>query len=223
MFILGLGGVYVDKFIYTEAVSLASFERYTNTMLCVLSLELIIILILELWERKYNNLVCVMAVLVIVGVLSPVENTGKYLMRVYPEEQHNQRENTDEFSKKLINNCEPGSNVYFLSQSDYGKNYIYVKFMIRPNLSLQSIAGDDYNWCFVNEADSSNIYFKEMHLEEWKEIIFESGKYDYFAMMKCDDYIRNEFESIFAKADEIIDNAIYRVDAKNKKLILVSN
>jgi len=222
MFILGLGGVYVDKFVYTEAVSLASFERYTNTVLCMLLLESLCIFVIELGDCNCKWLPSIVVVLIIVSTFSPLENTGKYLKRGYPEEEYSQREKTDAFAKKMVEICESGSNVYFLSQSDYGKRYIYVKFMIRPYLSLQSVAGDDYNWCFVRKADPNNIYFKEMHLEEWKDVIFKSGKYDYFAIMKSNAYIKDEFASLFSSPEAIIDNAIYRVDARNEKLILIS-
>lgn len=223
LFYFGLGGVYVDKFVYTEALSLASYERYVNTLLCVLTIQLVVIFSIEMKNWNKTNQRIIITVCLVILAISPIGNTGKFLLRIYPKEAKVIRAASNDFSRKLVENCEPGSTVYFLAQSDYGTKYIYVKFMIRPYLALQSVAGDDYNWCFVDEADPNNIYFKEMHLEDLEYILFESSKYDYFALMRSDDYFRNEFADAFSNPAEIADYSVYWIDKENKCLRLVSN
>lgn len=220
VFIFGLGGVYVDRFVHTEAIRLASFERYVNALLCMLMLEVVCVLFIENDLHNKSSIILFVAPAILFAI-SPINNSLMYLKREYPIYEKKERELTDAFSQELLNACEPGSKIYFLSQSDYGIQYIYVQFMIRPNLSLQSIAGDDYNWCFVDSADSQNIYFKEMHSDAWKKEIFQSNVYDYFALMRCNEYFRREFVDCFESPDEIEENCIYRVDAIKEKLIRV--
>ena len=216
VYYIGLGGVYVDKFVPTEAVQLASFERYTNTFFCMIIMEIFIIIIAS--DRNNRHFYLLFSFLIVLGVVSPISNIGKYVTRQYPQEEHSIRSKADIFAEELCMKCEPNSTVYFVCQADYGTQYTFVKFMIRPYLFLQSTEGDDYNWCFVERADPNNIYYKQMSNAQWEEIIFEPDTYDYFAIMNCDDYFKKEFGSLFKDLDTLTSNCVYRVNHEDRCL-----
>lgn len=221
VYFIGLGGVYVDKFVKTEAETLASFERYTNTLFCMLLLEILVIVFLECKKHTLHRSLILVS-LVVTGLASPLSTTYLYLTRYYPYGEQQERKYTDYISEELKAIGEPGDQVYFISQSNTGTHYLYVKFMLRPELNLQSTAGNNYNWCFVDKADPENMYYKEMHAEDFRKELFGEHKYKWVAIMQCDEYFKSEFKELFAEPGDIMDNSIYQIDYDHDKLVKIT-
>ncbi|WP_026491165.1 hypothetical protein [Butyrivibrio sp. XPD2002] len=214
-FLFGLGGVYMDKFVYTEAVSLASYTRYVNTLVNVLLVELVLFYLTDSSIPSSRIAVITLGVLLIIA---PINNIFSYITRAYPRTQHEARKDADLFAQEIVENCNDGANVYLVSQRDRGWDYLVIKFMSRPSICLQSIVGDDYNWSFVKEDDPNDIYVKEMSLERWSNELFEEDMYDYVAISKVDSYFQETFISIFMNIDNVLPHSIYRVNRERRLL-----
>lgn len=219
IFWFGLGGVYADKFIYSEAVNLASFERYFNTVIAVILFEMVSLLLLN--HHKWRKPKAIVILPIILILLSPNDGATSYLKREYYQNENKSREEANRFAEIITETCEINSYIYLVSQSGNGWwDYTVAKFMIRPGLALQSTANNDYNWRFIKEGNADDIYSKEMHREEWETIIFDSNKYQYVAIAKVDNYFIEEFEPMF-ETTSINNRSIYKIDRDNRKLELL--
>ncbi len=220
-FLFGLGGVYMDKFVATEAVTLASYARYVTTALSVPIIELLLLFIIDDREGKVKYIGMILAAVIL---LSPIPNSIKFVTRQYPVEEGIERADADAFAGELVEHCEDNSTVYLISQRNKGWDYLVVKLMSRPHLALQSIEGDDYNWSFAETANPDDIYTKEMTAEAWSKELFDDDLYDYVAIAKSDAYFSENFRGLFEESvDTVYPHSIYRVDRENRMLTPVIN
>lgn len=220
-FIFGLGGVYMDKFVYTESVALASYPRYMNTVINILLIEIVIMLLLHYGGRKLN-VISIMLVLMV--IISPINNWSKYIKREYYIEEESARHEADEFAYELLNTCEKGSKVYLVSQGTYGdgwRDYLVAKFLTKPYLTFQSTEGNNYNWSFIEKKNPDDIYTKEMTPEQWSKELFNEDGYDYVAIAKPDTFFQDTFISLFQNTEVIAPHSIYMVDKEKQLLIPV--
>lgn len=218
VFLFGLGGVYMDKYVYTEAVALASYERYVNTVINILVIELSLMIMTDREIYNVRNSCILLAVII---AASPINTSIQFLSREAVKQTQQARMDADSFAAEIVENCEEGSRIYLVSQGNKGWDYLVIKFMSRPYLSYQSIAGDDYNWSFAEQADPSDIYTKRMTPDLWREELFESDDYDYVAIARSDNYLQTEFISLFKDTDTIKPHSIYRIDRSNQILVPV--
>lgn len=220
VFLFGLGGVYMDKFVDTESVTLASYARYVSTVVNVLLVEIVLLFLMDKKNSSHGRLVVVLSVLIL---LSPVTNSLKYISRAYPDEEAALRQDANEFADYIMNNCEDGSRVYLVSQRNRGWDYLVIKLMSRPGIILQSIEGNDYNWSFAEKRNPDDIYTKEMSLDQWSGELFDEDKYDYVAIARSDNYLQNTFITMFDGVKSIEPHTIFRVDREKRKLLPVVN
>lgn len=216
IFLFGLGGVYMDKYIHTEAVALASYTRYVNTVINVLVIELFLMVMTD--SKIYNVRYSCILLAVIIAV-SPIDASIQFLSREDVRQERQERMDADSFAAEIVENCKEGSRIYLVSQGNRGWDYLVIKLMSRPYVSYQSIAGDDYNWSFAEQVDPADIYTKRMTIDIWREELFESDKYDYVAVARSDDYLQTEFISLFEDTDIIRPHSIYEIDHSNKRLV----
>ena len=219
VFWFGLGGVYVDKFIETESVAFASHSRYFNTIINSVSVETIVILIINKYDWKLEKYVYYLTIMLF--FIIPYDNTLQYIKQDLRLDEESSRSDANLFANEMKENCKTGSKVYIVSQNERGWfDYLVGKLMVRPLLAVQSTANNDYNWCFVEEADPNDIYSKQMSNEQWAHELFDNNEYDYVAISHVDDYFNKEFADMF-ESNIILEKAIYEVDRKERKLDLV--
>lgn len=219
VFWFGLGGIYIDKFIQQEALSLASYDRYYNTVIGIVFFELILLLLMNFHQWKNKKLVFLLPVFLF--MIFPIDYNISYVKREYYRYANRKRADANRFAQEMTEICEPDSHVYLVSQSSSGWwDYLVDKFMIRPYLAFQPISGDEYNWFFVEEKKTEDIYSVRMDRATWEELLFDSGTYDYVAIAEVDDYFLKEFSSLF-DTESITARSIYKVDTENRCLVLL--
>lgn len=215
LFLLGMGGVHMDKFVPADAVAFPSYPRYLNTVINILVIELFLMVMTD----KIYNVRCSCILLAVIIAVSPIDASIQFLSREDVKQQQQARMDADSFAAEIVEHCEEGSRVYLISQRNKGWDYLVIKFMSRPYLSYQSIAGNDYNWSFAEQADPADVYIKAMTIDLWSEELFESDDYDYVAIARSDDYLQAEFISLFKDTDVIKPHSIYKIDHSNKILV----
>lgn len=208
----------MDKYIYTEAVALASYTRYVNTVINVLAVDLFLMVMTDkkIYNVRYSGIL-----LAVIIAVSPINASVRFLSREDVRQEQQDRMDPDSFAEEILENCEVGSRIYLVSQRNRGWDYLVIKFMSRPYISYQSIAGDDYNWSFAEQVDPADIYTKRMTIDLWREELFESNNYDYVAIARSDNYLQTEFISLFQDTDIIKPHSIYKIDHDNKILVPV--
>jgi len=213
LFIVYVGGLlitYLFKFSDYEALQLASFDRYMNTVYLAGWIFILFVMLYCGCQKGWKSVVFAVLTLCLVMSATPMKRVGDYLQRKPVEASRNVRQNYETIISEIELYCDGDEKIYFISQETSGYDFWIVKFCARPN----SFA--DGNWSIGESFYDGDVWSKVITAEEWQSELVE--EYDMVALYKLNDYFVQEFGVVFENPQDIAVNEIYRVNKETKLL-----
>lgn len=213
LFVYGLGATYVSRFSEYEATRLASFERYMGSAYLVL---LLFVALAALWLA--SNAPGVVGTLLSVALLAlsvacaPAEDVASLATRSSVASAADFRAVYAPFSERILAQCAPGDDVYFVSQGSSGLDFWVVRFGSRP------VVIDNYPWSLGPAVDEGDVWSEDPGPEAWIDALVEGG-FEYVAVYRSDDRLSGEYAPAFQDPSSIGDETLYRVDPAERLLV----
>lgn len=204
IFVIGMCIIYMYKFSEYEALKLAAFNRYINTVYMSLFLFICISVIILL-NTKINKYIYLVGLIVFIVLCCPFDNMSKWIRRQIVDNASGFRSQYDEIVSETNKYAFDNAKIYFISQESDGLDSIVYKLSVRPYIS-----GGNYS---IGEPFYENdIWTKEKTVEEWRNELVEN--YDYVALYSLNSYFYTHYYQLFEDPDHIYNNRIYAVDKK---------
>ncbi len=203
IFAVGTVISYMYKFSEYEAVRLASFFRYMNTVFLMLYVFMVCLAVYAVANLKKLKAVGALAVVLISIMLVPryeinVELSGfaaeKSLWGI--EDIHALADYTNEV-------CNGKGNICFIAQEDNGFYKLVYTSLVKPNKV--------YPYWSIGEAFyEDDVYTQEISCSEWKEMLLK--EYDYVELYKLNDYFYENYSDAFLNPEEIGEGCFFKVN-----------
>ena len=202
IFVMGMCVIYMYKFSEYEALRLAAFNRYINTI--YMSMFLFICISFNiLLNTKINKGVFLIGLIMIIILCCPFDNMSKWISRQIIDDASGFRSQYDEIVSETNKYAFENAKIYFISQESDGLDSIVYKLSVRPYKS-----GGNYS---IGEPFYENdIWTKEKTAKEWQKELVEN--YDYVALYNLNTYFYTHYYYLFEDPDHIYNNHIYAVD-----------
>lgn len=210
IFVFGMCISYMYKFSKSEALGLASFERYINIVYMGLFMFIIIVLILDTLEIKNEIIIC-SGIIVFMCICAPVKIMLAYMYRSTVRASHGVRDTYSEIVNKTLDVVDGDDEVWFIAQETQGFERLIFKYSIRPN----------YNnawWSIGEPFYEGDEYTETKTADEWKQELKED--FEYVAIYSLNDYFYDNFSEVFTNSNDIGENRIYKVDKSSGMLTL---
>ena len=200
---VGMGLMYLFKFSQSEALELASFERYYSILFQ--SAWTVVLMGLVMMLKYWKPLGAAAAAAVLAGFLavaSPVTLMKQYLSHDAVRQSQDFRNRFVPLSGLLAENAKAEDRILMVCM-ECSDSY---PFVLRYATQLNHFEG----FCAAP-------YGPEVDPEEWAGQLWEN--YDYVALFRFDGDFSKEFGAFFEEDGQIQFDTLYRVDAGQKKLI----
>lgn len=219
IFVFGLCVMYMFKFEEYEAVRLASFTRYTNTVFlgAFITLGLIAVSAIDLApSRKMKHALAVLLMLSLL-LVSPVRQIYSFVRRDTVKESVAVRARYETLVEKINNVCTERSAVYFISQEDNGFDHWVVRFSVRP-VTVKPASSAVFDWS-IGEGPfyDGDIWTAVRTPEQWQAELLQA--YDYVALYRLNDYFCEHYSVLFENPAQIAENAVYLIDKETGLLV----
>lgn len=211
VYVAGLLLTYLFRFGDYEALRLASFERYMNTVYLAIWMFILLVTIYAccLWQNGKAAIMCAILFLIVVGS-APIHDIREYFHRKPVENSIEVRANYEKVVSEIEYYSDGNDKIFFVSQEDNGFDYWVVRFSVRPN-----VFGDG-NWSIGEPFYAGDVWTKTITAKEWQNLLVE--EYDMVALYELNDYFLEEFAGIFANPEDVAENTVYRVNKETKLL-----
>lgn len=213
VFMVGTCVSYLFKFNPTEALELASYERYMATAYLPLCLVSLLALLQLLWQEKGRVKYLALACLLVFSlssvqkdVLIPFVTRSQILSSIAMREPYLEIE----AKIKAIPQIEDGD-IYFISQEDTGIHALVIRYCIRPFQSFEIAS-------IKEKTNDEGELAPSITAQALQSLLQES--YDYVVIYELDDYFIENYTSLFVDAAEMQENSIYAVDPQTGLLSL---
>lgn len=205
VYTVGLCVTYIFKFGEYEAVRLASFERYMNIALLSVGVVITMLYCIAMQRICKERAFMAFAIVVVMLLISPGEYIYDYVSRNTVEESVQVRGYYEPLNGAIQEYVTPKSRIYFVSQGTTGFDYWVMRYNVRPNTF-----NPNFTWSIGEPFYEGDIWTRQITAEQWQEELLED--YDYVALYKVNDFFRSQFASLFAEAEDISENSVYRIN-----------
>lgn len=198
IYLFGLMITYMYKFNQTEAIGLASFERYIEIYLTGTAFVLTAILIEN--NNISNKIILILTLFVM--MLAPLESIQQ--THISTESSVTKRNDYIEDAKKIRTIVNENDKLYFLDKQnkDWGYTYWITRYLLIPT---KFSSNHEFNITTTpKKADSYLVYCP---FDRFKDTIF--NEYDYVYINGIDDDFKNEYGSLF---ENLTDHSLYKVE-----------
>lgn len=195
VYVYCLGATYAYRFVESEALDLAAYNRYMNIAYISVCFPLFFggFLLLSRREGKLTLLVLSAALL----IAAPMNEVHSFLNRDGVAASYVRREPLDKLAEAIRDT--EAERVYFVSQGSDGRDLVIVQFGTE-SVEVDSALGHSLNLATVSA-------------EQWKSTLLED--YDYVALCQLDDDFAESYASLFENPEEIADHTLYRLDRQS--------
>ena len=195
---------YIFCFRDTEAIYLASFDRYMSTYVLVVMYFAIMLLIYCCYrENKINNIIYVAIILFLMTAPSKISyltpNIIKKDKSIYEVNAEIIREHVKDNAK-----------VFIVAEDSSGEYQYYVKYYANPIITNMK----NFNWPTDDDTDYYDYY---------NSIKDKIKNYDYLYIASVNDKFKENYEFVFD--GEIKQHQLYKIEKekdKNYKLVLIN-
>lgn len=197
VYVYCLGATYAYRFSESEAIDLASYNRYMNIAYIGVFLPLFFggFRVLSCWKESLPLLCLCGALLIAV----PMNEVHSFLNRDDVAASYVRREPLDDLAETIRDNCSESERVYFVSQDSDGRDLVIVQFGAEP-AEVSSALG----WSLNPSGISA---------ERWQEMLLQ--RYDYVAICQLNGAFTEGYGSLFADPSQIADHTLYRIDRRS--------
>lgn len=208
IYIAGLCLMYMFKFSEREALELASFGRYTNIVL--LMDYLVVLLLVSRLAIRVSVKAC-LPIFAACMLLSPLGTVSQLITRWNTFLSHEADLFYGPHWEKVLSHTDESDSIYFISQDDPAYEYFYFRYKLFPQMSKQNDA-----WSIGPSDDHVSV---PLSPELWRETLLRD--FDYVFVLRTNDYFSENFASLFSDAADISDSMLYRIDKSSEKLVPV--
>jgi len=202
-----LGATYVSNFSQSEALELASFERYCNIPLlsCWVVLIISVLTLIINCEDTSKQKMFILSLAVFIFAVSPMERFSNFLDRDQARDTMYIRGQYAPLADKINACCDSQDRIYFISQGGNGYDYYVTQYNIRPN-SISSPCG----YSLGQPLYDGDVWTRDVSVREWRDELFSN--FDYVAISKVEDTFIKNYGALFANPEEIADQTLFFID-----------
>lgn len=208
VYIFGMAATYITNFSQSEALMLASFDRYISVVYLAAFLFCLVMMMHCEFKIYGSRTVAMLLLLVSINLIAPKSYMYDLLSRGIVVETQQRRAAYQPMIDLIRENCGSGQTVLFIDQSDWLYPYVTIRYGVRP-LRLE----------LIGEFGSWNI--QQQTLGEDSQEAFESAlaNYDFIAIYNVDEYFSTTFQGYFEDCN-IQGKTLYTI-GENGKLQIV--
>ncbi len=215
IYVVGLLVIYMFKFSEYEAVTLASFDRYTNIGYVSWLMVILFSAIKYFIETKEPSRKQYMTWMVILLFFISI-NGGRLWMLVdrtmiQLSDEHKENYAITSIAKTII---PEDARVYIISQQGGGYDHWSIRYELYPRS-----VNENNSWALGDPDDETDLWTHPVTAEQWHNELVD---YDYVLLFSSDDYITNDMSSCYEEGTEITPSTIYKVDKSTGLLFQVS-
>lgn len=206
-----IAACYAYKFAKSEALGLASYDRYMNIPFLVLGIIALFTVVECFNESEKKN---VLTALLCYGVIFCInlQPVSDYLGREFVDKSISYRQEYDLIVQTIENNCPEEAKVYFVSENDEGLDLRIVRYSVRP----VSIA-NEYKESRLATLPKS----KKTTPKEWMDTL-TGGDFEYVAIHSVDEALAENFGECFENVEDIQADTLFYLDKERRLLVRCS-
>jgi len=205
LFAVGLAVSYLFQFTESEALSIASFDRYMNIPLAMIAVVLFLLTANLASEPGRDGRRVALAMFIIVLALAPLKELGNFALRrnaVYSKTVRAPYETTVRRVPELVGESEAKISVVSVGSRDFDLQML--AFCLRP-LHATDYSPDTLS---LTENDVCSV---DMTPQDWIAAL-ESDGFDYVLLYRLNDTFASAFSTAFAAPDTIAQGGLYRLN-----------
>ncbi|MFI3173414.1 MAG: hypothetical protein R3Y58_13755 [Eubacteriales bacterium] len=210
IYIYGTLASYMFKFSEYEATGVASFDRYLDVLLVGI-MYFVIITLFKLFSQMQTSRNHFIIFVCILALFMPGYNIVTYFSRTSVTSATNQLQGYQALLGQ-IEKVEDDAKIYVIAQESTGYDFWVIRYYSRPNTTN---TGD---WSVGEAFYDGDIWTLEITAEEFQSLLVE--EYDYVAIFKANDFLREDFAELFDNPDEIYEHRVYAVNKETGLLEL---
>ena len=199
--------LYQTTFVEFEAIDLASFERYINTILVSSTYFLIMLFLSTNINKSYFILLAIFV------ILFDSVFIHKTYYQITPGFITHDKEIMSEdkmIARKIIEKTDENSKIFVISENDGGRAVTLLRFYANPR-EINGISSNIMNHISTMLSDNINT----------SDLLEEIKKYDYLYMVLEDGSFIKKHDSIFDNSDSFVNNSLYKISiVENNKIHL---
>lgn len=207
---------YCTFFSQREAMILASYDRYIYTYFLGVITMIFGYQIYSSKKTKINIGYCILLVIMIY-LFNPINkfeklNNKEYLKAGIEYRDFWFRDYVDDVKNKIDSN---NNGIYILSQNSNGLDYWILRYELRDIYNKVN-----YNIYGISDEKNSHeySYVNIVSFKDFKKDIFDN--YNYLILFNVDEIFIDTYGKLFENKEDIQSKKIYRVDKKQKKIVL---
>ena len=236
-YIIGMGIFNVSRGEYS-GVRLSALSRYMNICFMGVWIYLLLAFIykLSLWNGLFeseNNkkriLIVSLVPVVMIVLLVDVNAVFRYISRKPVEESIKNREQYEQLTSLIKNECTISDKIYFVSRgktgedsSAHGGYYNVIKFNIEPIAITVDKRNQWDGWGLGPPLSDNDIWYLDISPAEWMNVLNENN-YSYVAIFRASDDLYDNYGELFENQEAIQSDSLYRIDYERRKLERVIN
>lgn len=205
LFAVGLAVSYLFQFTESEALSIASFDRYMNIPLAMIAVVLFLLTANLASEPGRDGRRVALAMFIIVLALAPLKELGNFALRrnaAYSKTVRAPYETTVRRVPELVGESEAKISVVSVGSRDFDLQML--AFCLRP-LHATDYSPDTLS---LTENDVCSV---DMTPQDWIAAL-ESDGFDYVLLYRLNDTFAPAFSAAFAAPDTITQGGLYRLN-----------
>lgn len=206
LFAVGLAVSYLFQFTEQEALNLASFDRYMNIPLAMITITLFLLGANLASEPGRDGRRIAIALLVVVLALAPLKELGNFALRrntTYSKSVRAPFETTIRLVPALIDESDVKISVVSIGSRDFDLQML--AFCLRP------LHATDYssNTLMLTEDDVCSV---PLSPGDWIAALERDG-FDFVLLYQINETFTSEFSAAFTSPDTIAQGGLYRLNA----------
>ena len=195
---------YIFCFKDTEAIYLASFDRYMSTYVLIIMYFAIMLLVYCCYKKEKINILLSLAI--ILFLLTAPAKISYLTPSLIKKDKSTYEVNAEIIKEKVKDN----EKVFIIAEDSQGEYQYFVKYYANPIITNMK----DFNWPTDDDTDYEKYY---------NSIKNKIKDYDYLYVAVANDKFKEKYQFVFD--EEIKSHQLYKIekkDDKNYKLILIN-
>jgi hypothetical protein len=207
--------LYLFTFSASEAVNLASFDRYEYTIILGFLMGMIMIVLAINKEKRMSSLIIMYACILFIIP----EDITYYFERNADIQSTVAARACYEYGEEVAQLLSSDDKVYIISQESDGYDYFVLRYILSPvhtQVRLDNQGWKDVSWYLGEPRGVNDDRRRNITPEDWVQYLMDED-FDYVLLYHVDEQFISEYSSAF-EGDEIGDNRLYYVDRTKGKL-----
>ena len=215
VYIYSMGATYVYNFTETEALELASYDRYIR--MSFLAVWIVVWLafcrLISQIKAPVRSALWIIVCLTALCAVTPVHDVLAFITRDDVGQSYIIRRQFTPLTELLKDNCGEDDKIYLICQENVDNAALIMRMNAYPT-HLSSSLGERFG---PEDTRIDGVQFRNVSPADWWSCLCPN--YDYVAIFTADDYFLNTYADLFEDSAEIGDNTLFRVDPEKGVLV----